>query len=47
MGTQLAEAVMTLSTAGAVAIGVMALLVIATAYIILEDYRSGENWWED
>jgi hypothetical protein len=47
MGAQLAEAVLILSAAGAVALGVMALGVIATAYIILEDYRSGENWWED
>jgi hypothetical protein len=47
MGAQLAEAVMMLSAAGAVALGVMAFGVIATAYIIIDDYRSGENWWED
>lgn len=36
-----------LSAAGAVTLGVLALAVIATAYVIIDDYRSGENWWED
>jgi hypothetical protein len=38
---------MILSTAGAVALGILAFGVIATAYIIIDDYRSGESWWED
>jgi hypothetical protein len=38
---------MILSAAGAVALGMLAIAVIATAYVIVDDYRSGENWWED
>jgi hypothetical protein len=38
---------MILSAAGAVVLCVLAVGVIATVYIIIDDYRSGENWWED
>jgi hypothetical protein len=38
---------MTISAAGAVIIGVLVIGVIATVYIIIDDYRSGENWWDD
>lgn len=38
---------MMLSVAGAVVLGVLAVGVIATAYVIIDDYRSGESWWDD
>jgi hypothetical protein len=43
----LTEAVMIISAAGAVVLGVMAFAVIATGYVIYDDYRSGESWWDD
>lgn len=36
-----------LSAAGAVMLGVLAVAAIATAYVIIDDYRSGECWWDE
>lgn len=47
MGAHLVEADLMLSAAGAAVLSVLALGVIATAYVIIDDYRSGENWWDE